>query len=131
MTSKQEQIEELKNQNNDLKFDLHGMENKLVQIQSKMNDLVKVISRSQVDLQMQRTALNNLKLFVQEKNRVVLEHIATVSTDASLICKKFTEENHGLMDNLKKVSEKLREHTIQSLLMIISNFFFSSFNCSV
>lgn len=112
LTSKQEQIEELKNQNNDLKFDLHGMENKLVQIQSKMNDLVKVISRSQVDLQMQRTALNNLKLFVQEKNRVVLEHIATVSTDASLICKKFTEENHGLMDNLKKcenVKKRLEE----------------------
>lgn len=99
MISKQDQIEELKRKNNDLKID---KQNDL----SQLRDLVKLLSRSQRNLQIQRTGLKDLKLFVEEKNEAFSEQITNLSTDVALFCMKFLEEKHKLVEKLTRVSAK-------------------------
>lgn len=99
LMSKQDQIEELERKNNDLKID---KQNDL----SQLRDLVKFISRSQRDLQIQRTGLKDLKLFVEEKNEAFSEQITILSTDVALFCMKFLEAKHKLVEKLTKVSAK-------------------------
>lgn len=95
LISKQDQIEELKRKNNDLKID---KQNDL----SQLRDHVKFLSRSQRDLQIQRTGLKDLKLFVEEKNEAFSEQITNLSTDVALFCMKFLEEKHKLVEKLTK-----------------------------
>ena len=98
--SKQDQIEDLKRKNNDLNIDKqNGI--------SQLRDLVKFISRSQRDLQIQRTGLRDLKLFVEEKNEAFSEQVTNLSTNAALFCMKFLEEKHNLVEKLMKVSAKI------------------------
>lgn len=99
LMSKQDQIEELKRKNNDLKID---KQNDL----SQLRDLVKFLSRSQRDLQIQRTGLKDLKLFVEEKNEAFSEQITNLSTDVAVFCMKFLEEKHKLVEKLTRVSAK-------------------------
>ncbi|XP_067048931.1 uncharacterized protein [Acropora muricata] len=108
LISKQDQIEELKRKNNDLKID---KQNDL----SQLRDHVKFLSRSQRDLQIQRTGLKDLKLFVEEKNEAFSEQITNLSTDVALFCMKFLEEKHKLVEKLTrcKTGKAFAEEALQ------------------
>ena len=104
LTSKQEQIENFQQQLKDQENNLHRKQEELTTAQMKFRDLVKLISSSQNEMQVQRTALNDIRLTVQENHQDILEYHRKVSANMALLYKKFTEEKTLLGDNLRMVS---------------------------
>lgn len=106
LTSKQEQIRNLQQQIKDQENNLQKKQEELTTAQMKFRDLVKLISSSRNEMLVQRTALNVIRLNVEENYQDILEHQRKVSANIALLCKKFTEEKTVLEDNLRKVSTK-------------------------
>ena len=106
LTSKQEQIEKFQQQIKDQENNLQRKQEELTTAQMKFRDLVNLISSSRNEMLVQRTALNDIRLNVKENHQDILEHQRKVSANIALLCKKFTEENTVLDDNLRKASTK-------------------------
>ena len=106
LTSKQEQIENFQQLLKDQENNLHRKQDELTTAKMKFRDLVKLISSSQNEMQVQRTALNDIRLTVQENHQDILEYHRKVSANMALLYKTFTEEKTLLEDNLRMVSTK-------------------------
>ena len=104
LTSKKEQINNLKQQTIDLERELQSKEEEVRTAQLKFADLVTLISALQQTLQTQRTALNDIKVQVQENYQYVTEHSRKVASNVALSCNKFAEEKRVLEESLRKVS---------------------------
>lgn len=106
VTSKQEQLENLKQQNKDLEDELHCKQDEFTKAQLKWKEQEKLISTFQSQLQMQRTALNNIKLNVQQNCQDILEHHRKVLANVAVLCKAFNGEKSALECNIRKVSTR-------------------------
>ena len=104
LTSKQDQIENYKQQKEDLEKELQSKREEVTRTELKFTHLVRQISDFQKTLQTQRTALNDIKVNVRENNQNIVEGHRTVVKTIALSCEKFAEEKKALEKSLTKVS---------------------------
>ena len=104
LTTKQEQNESLKQQIQDLERELESKEREVTQTHLKFSDLVTQISSFQTTLQIQRTALNDIKVTVQENYQNIPEQHRKVVNSVALSCEKFAQEKRDLEEYLRKVN---------------------------
>lgn len=103
LTTKQEQIESLKQQLQDLEREFQSKEREVTLTHLKFSDLVTQISSFQTTLQVQRTALNDIKVSVQENYQNIAEQHSKVVSNVALSCEKFAQEKRDLEERLRKV----------------------------
>ena len=104
LTSKQDQIENYKQQKEDLEKELQSKKEEVARIQLKFTNLVRQMSDFQKTLQTQRTALNDIKVNVRENNQTIAEGHRKVLKNVALSYEKFAEEKKALEKSLSKVS---------------------------
>ena len=121
LTSKKEQIGNLKQQTKDLENELQRQQEAVTRAQLKFTDLVKLFSVLQQELKTQRATLSDIKVAVQKNHKSALEHHKKLVINVDLLCKKFAEEKCALEDSLRKVRAKLNKRTLGSFLSL---FFF-------
>ena len=119
LTSKQEQIENLKQQTRDLERELQSKEEEVTKAQLKFTNLVTLISAFQKTLQSQRTALNDIKVNVQEHYQNIAEQHRKVVSNVVLSCEKFVQEKRVLEESLSEVSTVV-VHTTRIILQKLS-----------
>ena len=103
LTSKQSQIENYKQQKDDLEEELQRKNEEVKRTQLKLNGLVRQISSFHETLQTQRTALNDIKVSVRENCRNITESYSKVLNTVALSCEKFAKDTKVLEESLSKV----------------------------
>lgn len=114
LTSKKEQIGNLKQQTKDLENELQRKQEAVTRAQLKFTDLVKLFSILQQELKTQRATLSDIKVAVQKNHKSALEHHKKLVINVDLLCKKFAEEKCALEDSLRKFKNdiKMQQETI-------------------
>nr|XP_058947399.1 golgin subfamily A member 6-like protein 22 [Pocillopora verrucosa] len=111
LTSKQSQIENCKQQKDDLEKELQRKNEEVKRTQLKLNDLVRQISSFHETLQTQRTALNDIKVSVRENCCNITESYSKVVNTVALSCEKFAKDTKVLEESLSKCeNEKKMQH---------------------
>lgn len=108
LTTKQEQLESLKQQIQDLEGEFQSKEREVTQTHLKFSDLVTQMSSFQTTLQIQRTALNDIKVSIQENYQNITEQHRKVVNNVALSCEKFAQEQRDLVEHLRKVRYSYR-----------------------
>lgn len=106
LTTKQEQLESLKQQIQDLEREFQSKEREVIQTHLKFSDLVTQLSSFQTTLQIQRTALNDIIVSVQENYQNIAEQHRKVVNNVALSCEKFAQEQRDLVEHLRKAENE-------------------------
>lgn len=114
LTSKQNLIENYKQERDNLGKQLERKSEEVRRIQLKLTDLVKQISAFHETLQTQRTALNDIKVSVGENYQSITESHSKVTKTVALSCEKFTEDTKVLEKSLIKCKneKKMQDEAI-------------------
>lgn len=106
LTSRQSQIENCKQQKDDLEKELQRKNEEVKRTQLKLNDLVRQISSFHETLQTQRTALNDIKVSVRENCHNITESYSKVLNTVALSCEKFAKDTKVLEESLSKMQHE-------------------------